>query len=417
MGALTNILIVLAFFVEVVFLAIVEKRMWNTMYTPLNILMIPSAAIVFVVMLLVPILKIYPFYYPSLLIWEVGLLFFFIPSCICNFFIDKKQNVTTMSMPSLPNKWLVFSITMFLLLVYGAHLHSSLNATVATIGSDTFAEETSSYGPWAHVLVLLFALEILCFCYISKNNWFFIIPILLIVVASVINQVKGWVIIPLLTGVIVNIYAGRLRITPRLILIVVLGGAGFFFLSYYLNLVLSADKDFTDDVLNFILKNFFHYLSSGFLGLSMDCDRGILESQSVEYLFTPFVNVKNYFSGDTMLSSLNGYYLYTSWPGFANNIRSFMGTIYVYAGIIYAPLVVLLYASIAYLIRVMLLRKQTYFWLLTDAWMSAFLFMGWFDYYFALLKPFEAVLVFLFISWGIQFFTLRKDTTLAHADL
>ena len=62
MGALTNILIVVAFFVEVVFLAIVEKRMWNTMYTPLNILMIPSAAIVFVVMLLVPILKIYPFY-------------------------------------------------------------------------------------------------------------------------------------------------------------------------------------------------------------------------------------------------------------------------------------------------------------------------------------------------------------------
>ncbi|MBO7581509.1 MAG: hypothetical protein J6T38_08350 [Bacteroidaceae bacterium] len=410
MMAFTDYLIVIAFIVEVVFLAIVEKRMWNTIYTPLNILMLPAAAIMLLVILCVPIFKLYPFYYPSLLIWEVGLLLFFIPSCICNFFVDKKTSVTAIPMPVLPNKWLIFSVTVFLLLVYAGHLYSSLNATIAAFGSDEFAEEASSSGPWAHVLVLLFTIEILCFCYISRKNWYFIVLILLIVVASVLNMVKGWVIIPLLAGVLLNIYVGRLRVTLRLILIVVLGGAGFFFLSYYLSLVFSTNKDFTDEVLFFIVKNFFHYLSSGFLGLSMDCDRGILENQSVEYLFTPFANVYHYFTDGKLLSSLNKFYLFTTWSGFANNVRSFMGTVYVYGGAVYGALVVLLYSSVAYLIRVMLLRKQTFFWLLTDAWMSSFLFMGWFDYYFALLKPFEAVVFFFLIYKGIQFFTLRKDS-------
>lgn len=405
---LLNILIVIAFVTEVTLLAVLEKRMWNTVYTPLNILMIPAAVVLLISIVMVSVLRLYPFYYPSILIWCVGLLFFFVPSIICNFLVDKTASVTTMPMPPLPRAWIVFSATMLLLVVYFFHLRSSMSGTTALIGSDEFAEETSTSGLWAHILVLLFALEILCFCYFSRKRWYFLFPILLVVVACVINQVKGWVLIPLLAGVIANIYTARLRITPRLILLVFVGGAGFFFLSYYLSLVVSANKDFTDDVMYFIFKNFFHYFSSGFLGLSMDCDRGILEQQSVDYLFTPFVNVYNFFTGEKMSSSLNSLFLYTTWQGLGTNIRSFMGTIYVY-GRWYAPLIVMLYGFVAYFIRVMLLRKQTYFWLLTDAWMSALLFMGWFDYYFALLKPFEAVLFFVLISFCIQFFIPKQS--------
>lgn len=410
MVSLTDILILIVFIAEVVFLAVMEKRMWNTIYTPLNILMLPSAFVMLVSVIMVSVLRLYPFYYPSILIWCVGLIFFFIPSAICNIFANKTVSITSMPMPRLPHGWIIFSMTMLLIAIYFFHLYSSMSATSALLGSDEFAEETSSGGIWAHLLVLLFALEILCFCYISKKRWYFIFPIILVVIACVIYQVKGWVLIPLFTGVIINIYTARLKITPRLILIVFVCGAGFFFLSYYLSLVVSANKDFTDEVMFFILKNFFHYFSSGFLGLSMDCDRGILEQQSVEYLFTPFVNIYYYITGGEMASSLNNFFLYTTWEGLGTNIRSFMGTIYVYGGIYYAPLVVMLYSFVAYTIRIMLLRKQTYFWLLTDAWMSALLFMGWFDYYFALLKPFETVLIFALLSFGIQFLTPKSKT-------
>lgn len=405
-----DILILVVFIVEVIFLAVLEKRMWNTIYTPLNILMIPAAFVMIISIIMVSVLRLYPFYYPSILIWCVGLLFFFLPSVICNFFANKTVSITSMPMPRLPREWIVFSVSMLLLAVYFYHLRSSMNSTAVLVGSDEFAEETSSSGLWAHMLMLLLSIEILCFCYISKKRWYFIFPILLAVVACVIYQVKGWILIPLLAGVIINIYTGRLKITLKLILIVFFGGVGFFFLSYYLSLVVSANKDFTDEVMFFILKNFFHYFSSGFLGLSMDCDRGILEQESVEYLFTPFMNIYNYVAGEEMSSSLNKYFLHTTWKGLGTNIRSFMGTIYVYGGIFYAPLVVMFYSFVAYGIRLMLLRKQTYFWLLTDAWMSAFLFMGWFDYYFALLKPFEAVLYFALISFGVQFFMPKSNT-------
>ena len=196
-------------------------------------------------------------------------------------------------------------------------------------------------------------------------------------------------------------------------MIVLLGGFGFFFLSYYLSLVLSEDKEFTDDVLFFIFRNFFHYLSSGVLGLSMDWDRGILEEPSVEYLFTPFHNIANLLTGNKLLSNLNGYYLQTTWPGLGTNIRSFMGTIYVY-GREFAPFVVLLYASVAYVFYFCMIRKRTSVWVMLSAWFCSLLFMGWFDYYFALLIPFEVMALIALIN-SISRLLAKRDVE-AHSE-
>ena len=135
--------------------------------------------------------------------------------------------------------------------------------------SDDFADKTSTFGPWAHVFVIVIALEIFCFQLISRKRWWLIFGILLCVLYGVIAQVKGWVLIPIFAGIFVNIFSNRLKLNFKKIGSVCLIGFGFFFLSYYLSLVVSKNEQFSDDVLFFIFKNFTHYLTSGVLGLNI----------------------------------------------------------------------------------------------------------------------------------------------------
>ena len=409
-----NYLIVITFIVEVTFLAVMERRIWGNVFTPLNILMLPFAAVLFLSIYIVKLFNLYPFVYESIIVWELGLLIFAIPSWFCSIFLKPEDKVPVeVQMVGMPNPKVVFFSVLPILAVYGLHLKSVLGASTSSLGSDQFAEEATAGGMWSHFFVLIMTLEIFCIFYMSKKNWFFIIPVLVCIVFCVLNQVKGWVLIPLIGASLIKVFTGQLHISLRTVVIVLLGGFGFFFLSYYLSLVLSEDKEFTDDVLFFIFRNFFHYLSSGVLGLSMDWDRGILEEPSVEYLFTPFHNIANLLTGNKLLSNLNGYYLQTTWPGLGTNIRSFMGTIYVY-GREFAPFVVLLYASVSYVFYFCMIRKRTSVWVMLSAWFCSLLFMGWFDYYFALLIPFEVMALIALIN-SISRLLAKRDVE-AHSE-
>lgn len=395
-------IILISFIFEVVTLALIEKKMWGTIYTPLNVLMIPFAAIALFSIVFAGFCSLYPFCYDSILVWEVGLLVFFIPSALIRFLMPDNADFSCLC---IKNDLNIRNFTMILLpiiILYGLYILKSAKEMqyAASIGSDDFADKTSSFGPWAHLFVIVIALEIFCFQFISRKRWWLIFGILLCVLYGVIAQIKGWVLIPIFAGVFVNIFSNRLRLNIKKISYVCLIGTGFFFLSYYLNLVVSKNEQMSNDILFFIFKNFTHYLTSGVLGLSMDMERGILEPYNPGYLYTPFVNIYNLIANEPMLGSLNLYYLETLWPGLHSNIRSFMGTIYIYGGPFWGSLTVLLFSSIAYSIRAFRIIRQNCLLLPLDAWFCAILFMGWFDYYFALLNPYEV----LFFLWLLPYF-------------
>nr|MCR5821190.1 hypothetical protein [Bacteroidaceae bacterium] len=72
--------IIISLLSEVVLLTVLELKLWGTIYTPLNILMLPSTLVLLVCLAMVPAWGLYPFFYPSLFIWEAGLILFFLPS-------------------------------------------------------------------------------------------------------------------------------------------------------------------------------------------------------------------------------------------------------------------------------------------------------------------------------------------------
>ena len=75
-----EILPAIVLYVEVFLLALVEKQVWKTLYTPLNCLMIPYAFILGICLLVDGNMGFVPFYYPSIWVWVVGIAVFFIPS-------------------------------------------------------------------------------------------------------------------------------------------------------------------------------------------------------------------------------------------------------------------------------------------------------------------------------------------------
>lgn len=385
--------------------------MWGTVYTPLNILMLPFAAIALFSIAFVNMFSFYPFCYDSLLVWEVGLVVFFAPSALIRFLMPKNVDLLCPYVKKDFDLRRFVMILLPILALYGIHILKSAREMkyAAAIGSDDFADKTSTFGPWAHVFVIVIALEIFCFQFINRKRWWLVFGILLCVLYGVIAQVKGWVLIPIFAGIFVNIFSNRLKLNFKKIGYVCLVGFGFFFLSYYLSLVVSQNEQMSGEVVFFIFKNFTHYLTSGVLGLSMDMGRGILEPYNPDYLYTPFVNIYNVITNKPVSNSVSPYYLLTTWPGLLTNIRSFMGTIYIYGGPFWGSLTIFLFSAIGYSIRAFRLIRKSSLLMPLDAWFCAILFMGWFDYYFALLKPYEV----LFFLWLLPYL-FRKSVTLSN---
>ena len=79
---LTDFISLVALYVEIGVLAYCDWKMWRTMYTPLNMLMLPYAFMLTVTLLFCGNFGVAEFYYPSLLVWMVGLVIFAIPSFV-----------------------------------------------------------------------------------------------------------------------------------------------------------------------------------------------------------------------------------------------------------------------------------------------------------------------------------------------
>ena len=84
-----GLLILISFLIEVGVLLYLEKKAWNTLYTPLNLLMLPYLIVLIITILISGHFGFDKMYYPSILIWSVGLLAFAIPSQYLGYSLQK----------------------------------------------------------------------------------------------------------------------------------------------------------------------------------------------------------------------------------------------------------------------------------------------------------------------------------------
>ena len=340
MGGFQDIVICVVFLLEVVLLSYLEIKAWKTIYTPLNILMLPYVMILLLSISISGNMGFVEFHYPSIVIWCCGLLLFAIPSMVLSCVVQKAgvslegRLRDDGGMPGV----LVF-IAVAVIMLFAFRFYSMLGGA-HPLASDEFGEEFAGKGFWGHLRQLALPILIMAIYYVGKGRmwlWFIIVPIIAV---AFLYQVKGWVIIPCLSGIMLRLYTGKTRLTLSVMLYVIIGALLIFAASYVLALTVGEDKELGEDVIFFIFRNIVHYLTSGVLGLSVDMQNGFPDVGGFELLVSQVVNLFNVVTGnDDLIIPLNELYYNTGFN--LTNVRSFFGTIYINTGYLSFTLLVL----------------------------------------------------------------------------
>jgi hypothetical protein len=409
MSIFGDILILCAFLAEVALLARIEKRLWGTLFTPLNALSLPFSAILLITICMPSSLGFVPFYYPSLLIWMGGLALMAIPSWILGYGFRKRYGEPEYTFSPFSHEKIFLVLTLLLIVPFVFHLRSMISTSLDLFGSDEFGENFAVYGFFGHLLIFLSACSILCFTCVRKGNR--ILPILaitLIAALAFVNQVKSWVMIPLFAGFWLCLMSQKIGLSLKLIIPLVVGGITLFVGSYLVIFILGAGASYDAHMGEYIGEHVVHYITSGVLGLSEDLRRGILETEDPNSLFAPFVNLVHSITGESYITPINPYYLQINTEtALDDNVRTYFGTIYVNSSLGVFSLIVLFWGFVLYIIRILTLRTQSIFVAAIDSWMCALLCMGWFEYYFFHVTTFE-IPIFILLLWVLNKLSVGK---------
>lgn len=391
----SDFLILFSFLSEVVLLLFLELKAWGTLYTPLNFLMLPYTVVLLITILLAGNFGFVEFHYPSIAIWSVGLLLFSIPSFVLGTLLAKysKPNKSAIETTALSKRLVIISIFVGFLLLF--KFYGTLTSSVALIGTDDFAEDFSGHGIWAHIRQLSVPLLAICIYFLGKRRLWLIPVLLCLLLPNIINMVKGVIIITILSGMLLRLYAGKTRLNGKFIFITVGSGFLLFFVFYIvLPLLGKGESNITDEHIAFVFKHFGHYLTSGILGLSEDMIRNYPDASFIDIILSPFINIYNQIAGiDEILSPVNPYYHTTGQN--LTNVRTFFGTLFIYTNWFQFTIYTLFVSLIFYMIKICTIKFNNIYVYGIYFYECSLLAMGWFEFYFFHLSAIEIPLMFL----------------------
>ena len=397
-------LYVLSILIEIGVLFYLERKAWGTLLTPLNFVMLPYLAVLLVSIAMSGKFDFVEFYYPSILIWNVGLLLFALPSYALAGFAHKHDYaVDRVGVREEPMPQLFFWIGVLLTMLFAYRLMSTVRSSQFIIGSDEFAEEFAGFGFWGHLKRFCSVMLMLYIYYLNKHQrwlWFFIIAMM---VVNVINMVKGTMIIPCVVGVMLRLASGKMKINARFVTILLISSVAVFFVTFLLAIVVVNKMEVNDKVILYIFQRFVHYFSSGTLGLSVDMQLGFPDRGAFDVIWTPFINIYNQIAGDgEVLSPVNPTFHFTGIS--LTNVRTVFGTLFIYTNYVQFALYTIGLSAMCYTLKMLTIKFDNLFTNTIFYYFCALLAMGWFEFYFFHLDIIEipAMLIMLqLIDWAL----------------
>ena len=406
---MTDIILFGSFILEVILLTMAEKKLWGTWYTPLNCLVLPFCAVLLVILTMPSSLGFVHFYAPSLLIWMGGMIVMAIPSWALAAGYRKYHSEPKIAASTPKNENLFYIFCTLLIIPFLFRIRGLMGSSLNMIGSDEFGEEFAVYGFFGHLLILLLGCSIVLFSCIRKGNR--IIPVLLILAISMIaflNQVKSWVMIPLMAGMILCLLTEKMHLSVKVVSIIAVSGIVLFMGSYFFMFIIGNGAEYNEHMGKYVLEHTYHYIASGILGMSEDVQKGIVEQPNPDVLFAPFINAVHAITGDPYVSAINPHYFEINTNnGLQDNVRTFFGTIYANSIGGFWIFTVIVISSMVYLVRIWAIQSQSVYIVAMDAWFCALLVMGWFEYYFFHVTTFE-IPIFLILLYALSHVSVRR---------
>lgn len=383
-------------YLQVGLMVLGERKLFDTWITPITVVAIPYLGVVTLAGLFSVTLGFYPFFPPSTGMWIVGLLFFGLSGWAVAFpFMHGRPRRTIKRRPFrfelFAQRWALLLLWIIIPAV-GIRLLTLLNSMggLSALASDAFARQYGS-GLFAHLLVFGYPLLILLIGTVRRRQYLVLLTIFVTLALVFVYQVKSWIIVPVVAGMIYRWLSGRLQITPRFFALMALLMTALFFGSYLVTFGARNPALLLQwTTYQFLFGHLTHYLFAGVMALSEYVRASISVEPSAARVFAPFINLYSVLAGQVRTSPINELFVPISIDGRTSNVFTLFGSLYItlgwLGGMLYtAAMGVLVYA--VYL--VVRLNRNCWFAVLWVYW-AGMLAVGWFEFYFWNLAALEA---------------------------
>ena len=375
-----------------------DRFLWGTFITPLNVLSIPYAVAVVIIIIYQKIVPGIPeFYYPSLCIWIFGLTLFIIPSTIWAKCTRKmfKGRYTAIIESRKDDSYKLLRNIAFVCIALSLFKIRNLSGNIASFGSEDFSEQYQSSSILNHISVFLSCVFSYAIYKLDSNHKSSIIIIVGTLVGMFAIGTKSWIIAPFLIGYYSRLLTGKERLGMKTTIFPILIIVAIFFFSYYLAIVVISEQDMSNEFFVFICNHFVDYFCGGVLTLSIDYKMGFIEPQMSTALFAPIINVFNALFGLEYVKTVNPVFLDIGVLG-TNNVRTFFGTIIAYSrNPALFVILSIMFSTFVYYIYAVSKQSRSIFILLANASNLTFLTFGFFDFYWLTLSSYEIPFIFL----------------------
>ena len=221
---LMDFIAVVAIYVEIAVLAIIDMKLWRTIYTPLNLLMLPYALMLMVALISCGNWGIVDFYYPSLQVWMIGLPIFAIPSYIFGLYMHNKIDVCVKDnyIDDNINMRVLNIVSTILVVMYILRFILMLRTSPYLPGSEDFGEVYAGRGLWGHLNRILHVLSIIYIYKYDRKHWYYLLLVAGMFFVTLMYGVKSWVLIPAIAGICMRLYTGKTKLKFGLVVRVIL---------------------------------------------------------------------------------------------------------------------------------------------------------------------------------------------------
>ena len=376
---------------ETLFFTRYDKKVYGNYLSPVAILSFPLICIILLSLLTGKILDFKPLSNEILLISIVGIAVFWSGSLFWSIIIPEPQLIKTASLFKNDNKQTVFPLKNIILILswfiivimsYSFIFTFLKFNSISSIGTDEFVYNYSGKGFTGHVMVLGIFTLIYLIGMVKKYDYFTIITIILLIILLILQQVKTWLYVPIIAGIILRIYNQRkikvklYHIIELLLIIVIL-----FVFSYYFAAIYNKGS-FGERFIK-VIQHMFSYIFSGILGFGEHINNNLDIGKYPQYLLMPFINIWNYLSGGEIKGVVSDYHVMIDNKNIVDvNVKTFFGTIYIYAGAWWGLIYTVTLSLVLYFNWIMSALSKNYWVVVLYAFLSSPLVIGWFDFYY-----------------------------------
>lgn len=403
MSSIFDALAVLLLVSETALLVYIDRKSYNLWLSPFTVLAVPFLVVALLALALAEPVGFIPMSSSVWLLWAVGLFIFWLAGAAVALpfsrHVRRARRQGSLLRYERQSYWPIMALAWLCILLMTAGIVRAFAATgLGGLGSDVFRAIVGT-GLFGHTSVLSSVIVIYLIGATNlrrPRNW---ITIGAILIMAVIYGVKGWLIIPIVSGMFYRIMTDRLRVTLRLAFFTVVLGIVLFFAVYLLRTA-ASDVTLLLDPTTYtdLARHFGKYLFAGVLGLTKMLDMGVqnLYLGGPETIFAPFVNLINlaFGTGAPFVPIINQNYVSIApFVDEPSNVPTLFGTLLLFLG----PAGMLLYGIVLSLIvhvffLVALIRRNCWV-LVTYTYLAGMLAMSWFEMYFWHLNTIEVPLL------------------------